>query len=381
MKDHHHPVDSALSVHSGIDQPPSVDPKAAQRFIRKRRSILTVKEYIDGIVAGNRTVLSRAITLIESRRPDHANIAQEIVTGCLPYSGRSIRIGITGVPGVGKSSFIEVLGSCFTKQGKKLAVLAIDPSSERSKGSILGDKTRMEQLSNDPAAFIRPSPAAGSLGGVARKTRETMILCEAAGFDVIFIETVGVGQSETAVHSMVDFFLLLMLAGAGDELQGIKRGIMEMADTIAITKADGDNARASDLACMEYRNALHLFPPTESGWIPRVIAVSARENQGLEILLGIFSDYFGQVNANGFLQKRRMEQSRHWMYTTIHEQLLDGFYHDPLIARRIKDIEKKVMEGRMTSFQGATKLIEEYHKGGRVAGHKGIGGKVLPPLP
>jgi LAO/AO transport system kinase len=220
----------------------------------------------------------------------------------------------------------------------------------------------MEQLSNDPHVFIRPSPAAGSLGGVARKTRETMILCEAAGFDVVFIETVGVGQSETAVHSMVDFFLLLMLAGAGDELQGIKRGIMEMADTIAITKADGDNIRASDLACMEYRNALHLFPPAESGWSPRVIPISARENRGMDSLLEIFSEYFAHVNANGFLEKRRMEQARHWMYTTIQEKLLDGFFHDPVISRRIKEVEKKVMEGRISSFQGAVKLIDEYRE-------------------
>lgn len=360
MEDQNHPPVSALRVNSGIDQPPSVDPKAAQRFIRKRKSLLSAKEYIDGILAGNRTILSRAITLIESHRPDHSTIAQEIITGCLPHSGQSFRIGITGVPGVGKSSFIEVLGGYLTRQGKKLAVLAIDPSSERSKGSILADKTRMERLSNDSHAFIRPSPAAGSLGGVARKTRETMILCEAAGFDVVFIETVGVGQSETAVHSMVDFFLLLMLAGAGDELQGIKRGIMEMADTIAITKSDGDNIRASDLACMEYRNALHLFPPAESGWSPKVIAVSARENRGLDNLLGIFSGYFDHVNANGFLKKRRMEQSKHWMYSTIEERLLDGFYRDPLIARRIKDIEKKVTEGKITSFQGAVRLIEEY---------------------
>jgi len=365
MEDQDQPLNSALRVNSGIDQPLSVDPKAAQRFIRKRKSILSAKEYIDGILCGNRTILSRSITLIESHRPDHASIAQEIITGCLPYSGRSIRIGITGVPGVGKSSFIEVLGSYLTRQGKKLAVLAIDPSSERSKGSILGDKTRMEQLSNDPNSFIRPSPAAGSLGGVSRKTRETMILCEAAGFDVVFIETVGVGQSETAVHSMVDFFLLLMLAGAGDELQGIKRGIMEMADTIAITKADGDNVRASDLACMEYRNALHLFPPAESGWSPKVITVSARENRGMDTLLGIFAEYFDHINSNGFLEKRRMEQSKHWMYTTIQERLLDGFFHDPHISRRIKDVEKKVMEGRMTSFQAATKLLEEYRLRGR----------------
>ncbi|MDD4644606.1 MAG: methylmalonyl Co-A mutase-associated GTPase MeaB [Bacteroidales bacterium] len=353
---------SALSVNSGIEQPVSVDPKAAQRFIGKRKTILSPSEYIDGILTGNRTILSRAITLIESHRHEHAEIGQEIISGCLPHSGKAIRIGITGVPGVGKSSFIEVLGGRLTQEGKKLAVLAIDPSSERSKGSILGDKTRMETLSSDPHAFIRPSPAAGSLGGVARKTRETMILCEAAGFDVIFIETVGVGQSETAVHSMVDFFLLLMLAGAGDELQGIKRGIMEMADTIAITKADGDNVRASELACMEYRSALRLFPPAESGWSPQVISVSARENRGVETLLEIVTDFFNQSRANGFLEKQRKEQSRHWMYTTIQEQLLDGFYRDPQLTHLIREIEKKVMEGQMSSFQGATRLIGEYRK-------------------
>ncbi|MFA6129205.1 MAG: methylmalonyl Co-A mutase-associated GTPase MeaB [Bacteroidales bacterium] len=368
MEENDRPSDSALSVNSGIEHPPSVDPKAAQRFIRRRKSLLTVNEYIDGILAGNRSILSRAITLIESHRPDHIQMAQEIISGCLPHSGCSIRIGITGIPGVGKSSFIEVLGISLTALGKKLAVLAIDPSSEKSKGSILGDKTRMEQLSNDPHAFIRPSAAGGSLGGVARKTRETMILCEAAGFDVVFIETVGVGQSETAVHSMVDFFLLLMLAGAGDELQGIKRGIMEMADTIAITKADGNNLRSADLACMEYRNALHLFPPAESGWSPRVLAISARENQGLDTLLGILNEFFDHVNGNGFLEKRRREQSKNWMYSTIREQLLDGFYHDPHISRRLKDIERQVMEGRITSFQGAAKLISEYHKHNNRAG-------------
>ncbi len=362
MEDQNRLPDSALKVNSGIEQPPSVDPKAAQHFLRKRKSLLPAGEYISGILAGNRTILSRAITLIESQRADHAKIAQEIITGCLPYSGNSMRIGITGVPGVGKSSFIEVLGKCLTSQGKKIAVLAIDPSSERSKGSILGDKTRMEQLSNDPNAFIRPSPAAGTLGGVARKTRETMILCEAAGFNLIFIETVGVGQSETAVHSMVDFFLLLMLAGAGDELQGIKRGIMEMADTIAITKADGGNIRNADMACQDYRNALHLFPPPESGWLPKVMSVSARENSGINTLLDIIFEYFDHVNESGFLEKRRMEQARHWMYTTIQEQLLDGFYRDPEVSRQIKEMEKRVMDGGMTSFQGAIKLIEEYRK-------------------
>jgi LAO/AO transport system kinase len=362
MEEQNHTLDSALSVNSGIDQPPSVDKKAVLRFIRKKKSILPAKEYIDGVLGGNRTLLSQAITLIESQLPDHSIIAQEIIAGCLPYSGNAIRIGITGVPGVGKSSFIEMLGTYLTNQGRKLAVLAIDPSSEKSGGSILGDKTRMENLSNDPLAFIRPSPAAGSLGGVARKTRETMILCEAAGFNVVFIETVGVGQSETAVHSMVDFFLLLMLAGAGDELQGIKRGIMEMADAIAITKADGNNVRASEIACGEYRNALHLFPLSESGWVPKVIAISARENRGSDTLAGIFAEYFDHVKASGFLERRRMEQSKEWMYSTIRENLLADFFHDHTIARRIKEVEKMVMEGRQTSWQGAKKLLEIYRR-------------------
>ncbi len=357
--------ESALKVNPGIDPPPAVNLKAAQHFIRRRRAVLPATDYISGILSGNRTLLSQAITLIESQRPDHAEIAQEILTGCLNRSGKAIRIGITGVPGVGKSSFIEVLGQHLTRAGKRIAVLAIDPSSERSKGSILGDKTRMENLSNHPGAFIRPSPSAGTLGGVARKTRETMILCEAAGYDVIFIETVGVGQSETAVHSMVDFFLLLMLAGAGDELQGIKRGIMEMADAIAITKADGDNVRASELASMEYRNALHLFPPADSGWAPRVITLSARDNRGFDDLMALVEDYFTHVRSNGFLEKRRAEQSRQWMAASIREQLLEGFYHDPAVARRIREVENDVLEGKMTPHQGANRLIRAYRSPSR----------------
>jgi LAO/AO transport system kinase len=354
--------DSALRVNPGIDPPAAVDRLAAQRFIRKRKAVLRPDEYISGILDGNRTLLSRAITLVESQRPDHTEIAQEILTGCLPHSGAALRVGITGVPGVGKSSFIETLGGHLTRAGKKIAVLAIDPSSERSKGSILGDKTRMERLSNDPLAFIRPSPAAGTLGGVARKTRETMILCEAAGYDYLFIETVGVGQSETSVHSMVDFFLLLMLAGAGDELQGIKRGIMEMADAIAITKADGDNVRRSELAAMEYRSALHLFPPAESGWQPKVITLSAREDKGFDALLELIGSYFEHAGGSGFLERRRADQTRQWMNSSIQEQLLEGFFHDPAVARRIKETEKLVMEGKLTAHQGAAGLINDYRQ-------------------
>ena len=252
-----------LVVNAGIEQPSSVNPYL-KRKPKKRQ--LSVAEYVEGIVKGDVTILSRAVTLVESVKPEHQAIAQEVIEKCLPYSGNSVRVGISGVPGAGKSTSIDVFGlHVLEKYGGKLAVLAIDPSSERSKGSILGDKTRMEKLSVHPKSFIRPSPSAGSLGGVARKTRETIVLCEAAGFDKIFVETVGVGQSETAVHSMVDFFLLIQLAGTGDELQGIKRGIMEMADGIVINKADGDNLERAKLAAAQFRNALHLFPAPESG--------------------------------------------------------------------------------------------------------------------
>ena len=267
--DTHH--DTALNVAQGVDNQPIVNPY----FVRRKKRALTTGEYVAGILAGNITVLSQAITLVESANPEHYAQAQEIIEQCLPHAGRSVRIGITGVPGAGKSTFIEAIGGMVTSLRHKLAVLAIDPSSERSGGSILGDKTRMESICHNPDVFIRPSPSAGSLGGVARKTRETVVLCEAAGFDVIFIETVGVGQSETAVHSMVDLFMLLQIAGAGDELQGIKRGIMEMADLMVITKADGENVHRAELARTQFQGALRLFPMPESGWKPRVHTSSA----------------------------------------------------------------------------------------------------------
>ncbi len=256
-----------LTVNNGVGSQPIVNP---YRKLRKRPQ-LSINDYVEGILKGNVSVLGRAVTLVESTAEAHQAIAQEVIEKCLPYSGNSRRIGITGVPGAGKSTSIDVFGLHVLRQGHKLAVLAIDPSSERTHGSILGDKTRMEKLSTQPEAFIRPSPSAGSLGGVARKTRETIVLCEAAGYDRIFVETVGVGQSETAVHSMVDFFLLIQLAGTGDELQGIKRGIMEMADGIAINKCDGDNVDRAKLAAAQLRNALHLFPPTPSKWCPEVV--------------------------------------------------------------------------------------------------------------
>lgn len=359
---HEEEFKSALSVQDGVEQPPSVNEHSVLRFLKKTKKTISTDEYISGILAGNRTILSQAITLVESSLPDHHKTAQEIIEKCLPYSGKSVRIGITGVPGVGKSTFIESFGMYVTSLKKKLAVLAIDPSSERSKGSILGDKTRMELLSVNPDAFIRPSPSAGSLGGVARKTRETIILCEAAGFDTIFIETVGVGQSETAVHSMVDFFLLLMLSGAGDELQGIKRGIMEMADTIAITKADGSNIQKAELAASQYRTALHLFPKSSSGWVPNVLTCSAVKGTGIENIWKSISDYIQLTKTNEFFTYRRLEQAKYWMYETINESLKSHFYRNADIEHDLPVYEQLVLEDKMSSFTAARHLLKKYMK-------------------
>lgn len=351
---------SALSVSEGVEQPPTVNSSAVKRFRRNKRKQFTCKELTDGILAGDRTMLSKAITLIESNLPEHIKLAHEVINSCLPYSGKSVRIGITGVPGVGKSTFIESFGKHLTSQGHKIAVLAIDPSSERSKGSILGDKTRMELLSGDPNAFIRPSPSAGSLGGVARKTRETIFLCEAAAFDVIIIETVGVGQSETTVHSMVDFFLLLMLTGAGDELQGIKRGIMEMADLIAITKADGENIKRAEMAKTEYAGALHLFPPAESGWKPDVLTCSSVENNGIAAIWERITEYKSFTTTNNFFQNRRRAQTQYWMFETINEQLRNNFYQNPVLKMYIEKIKEQVLNLELSSFSAAQLLLEKY---------------------
>ncbi len=362
---HHHienaPEYSGLNVNQGIEAPPSVSEDSVKRFLKnKKKRVLSVQQYVDGILNGDITILSQAVTLVESSKPEHQEIAQEIIVKCLPFSGNSVRIGITGVPGVGKSTFIEAMGKHITAQGQKLAVLAIDPSSERTKGSILGDKTRMEDLSIDPNAYIRPSPSAGSLGGVARKTRETIVLCEAAGFNHIFIETVGVGQSETAVHSMVDFFLLLMLAGAGDELQGIKRGIMEMADAITINKADGNNIEKAGLARVQYMNALHLFPATESGWKPKVLTCSAYMKTGISEIWQTIDEYLGHVKNNGYFQHRRNEQSKFWMYETINEHLRNNFYQDEQIKTLMEESEKRVLKEEISSFVAAKKLLDLY---------------------
>lgn len=351
---------SALKVNEGIEQPPIINEKAVEKFKKLKKRQLSVAEYVEQILKGEITVLSQAITLIESSLPAHQAIAREIIEKCLPYSGKSIRIGITGVPGVGKSTFIEALGVNICKQGNKLAVLAIDPSSERTGGSILGDKTRMEKLSLEPKAFIRPSPSAGSLGGVARKTRESIILCEAASFNTIFVETVGVGQSETAVHSMVDFFLLLMLAGAGDELQGIKRGIMEMADAIAITKSDGENINKAKIARVQYKNALHLFPPSDSGWNPEVLCCSAIDNSGIDELWNLIISYFKFATETNFIDTKRQLQAKYWMHESIVESLKTNFYNNSITKDRIQTFEKEVLEGRISSFHAANQLLFEY---------------------
>ena len=347
-----------LVVNAGIEQPSSVNP---YRRLKPKKRQLSVAEFVEGIIKGDVTILSQAVTLVESVKPEHQAVAQEVIEKCLPYSGNSVRVGISGVPGAGKSTSIDVFGlHVLEKYAGKLAVLAIDPSSERSKGSILGDKTRMEQLSVHPSSFIRPRPSAGSLGGVARKTRETIILCEAAGFDKIFVETVGVGQSETAVHSMVDFFLRIQLAGTGDELQGIKRGSMEMADGIVINKADGDNLDRAKLAATQFRNALHLFPAPESGWTPQVMTYSGFYNLGVKEIWDMIYEYIAFVKDNGYFEYRRNEQSKYWMYESINERLRDSFYHNPAIEAMLAEKEQQVLQGKLTSFVAAKSLLDTY---------------------
>jgi len=390
---------SALNLQKGIDPPAKVNKEAVRKLKSRKKGMLSADEYVQGVLAGDRAILGKAITLVESSHPEHQNLAQQIIETCL--QGRdsrfktqssklkvqdkdidsrttsiehrasgiqdptskienrksSIRVGITGVPGVGKSTFIETLGKHITGNRHKLAVLAVDPSSTITKGSILGDKTRMEELSVDPNAFIRPSPSAGSLGGVARKTRETILLCEAAGFDVIFIETVGVGQSETAVKSMVDFFLLLMLAGAGDELQGIKRGIIEMADAIIINKADGDNLRKAKVAAMQYSSALHLFPPSGTGWTPVVDICSATTGSGIPETWNIIENFRKIMIRNGHFQQTRLEQNKRVLDRAIEEGLQERFYKNAAVQKKIRKLEQRIINGTINPYQAAAELL------------------------
>lgn len=349
--------ESALKVQDGIPQPPQTNEEAVARLKSKKQNLPPSKELVDAIKSGDIIALSRAITLIESTISLHQDKAQEVINACLPHAGQCIRVGITGVPGVGKSTFIEAFGTYLTSIGKKVAVLAIDPSSQRSKGSILGDKTRMEKLSTNPKAFIRPSPSAGTLGGVSRKTRETMVLCEAAGFDVIIVETVGVGQSETAARSMVDFFLLLQLAGAGDELQGIKRGIMEMADAIYINKADGDNLVKAKAATAEYRNALHLFPPHESGWEPTTGVCSAVSGFNIDEVWETITQYETLTRGNHYFEGNRKRQETERMELAINEQLISRFYDTPGMANELEKYRVLISESKISPYQAAKELL------------------------
>lgn len=346
------------SIQKGVVQPDAINKKVARKFVKRKKQQLSVAAYVAAIRSGDRIALGRAITMIESTRSDHQLLATQLVEACLPYTGNSIRIGITGTPGVGKSTFIEAFGNYVLTQGRKLATLAIDPTSQLTRGSILGDKTRMATLAVHPDAFIRPSPAGDSLGGVARKTRETLLLCEAAGYDIIFIETVGVGQSEIAVHSMVDFFLLLLLPGGGDELQGIKRGIVEMADMLVVNKADGDRITLAKQSKQAYRNALHLFPPKANNWIPKVVTCSALEQKGIEAVWEIVAQYYEQMQAEKLFEKNRKKQAKYWLYESIRANLLQYFFEQEAVKNNLESIEAAVLSGAISPFKGAAELLK-----------------------
>jgi LAO/AO transport system kinase len=351
---------SALEEKAGIQRPEIFSPLAVKNIQKFRKIQPSAEELVNGILSGSITDLSRAITLVESRNPDHLAKANKVINACLLHANKSVRIGITGVPGVGKSTFIEAFGKHLTGLGKKVAVLAVDPSSTISHGSILGDKTRMEELVKDKNAYIRPSASGDTLGGVARKTRESITLCEACGFDTIIIETVGVGQSETAVHSMVDFFLLLKIAGAGDELQGIKRGIMEMADAIVINKADGDNIRKAKLAKGEFNRALHLFPAKKSGWTPTTATCSAISQDGIPEVWTTIEKFLELTKSNDYFSKKRSEQNEYWLMETINEQIKLHFYNHPDIQKTLDSTKKAVQNGEVSPFAAAQLLLKKY---------------------
>ena len=353
---------TALHEKAGISPPEIISSSAVNQVQKFRKTQPSPQELINGILSGNIAALSRAITLVESTNEAHLAKANEVINACLPHANKSVRIGITGVPGVGKSTFIEAFGKYLTGLGKKVAVLAVDPSSTISHGSILGDKTRMEELVKDANAYIRPSASGETLGGVARKTRETITLCEAAGFDTILIETVGVGQSETAVHSMVDFFLLLKISGAGDELQGIKRGIMEMADAIVINKADGDNIKKAKLAKVEFNRALHLFPAKKSGWTPTTATCSAITREGIPEVWDTILKFKELTETNNYFFEKRKEQNQYWMLETINEQLKTNFYNHPEIQNLLDSTKKAVQNDEISPFAAAQLLLEKYFK-------------------
>lgn len=332
---------------------------------RKRRAVLSMDEYEKGVLAGDRTILARAITLVESNLPSHQEQAAELLRRVQPKAGNSIRVGITGVPGAGKSTMIEALGTRLCREGRKVAVLAVDPSSTRSGGSILGDKTRMEVLSREPNAFIRPSPSGGALGGVARKSRETLVLCEAAGYDTALIETVGVGQSEVTVRSMVDFFLLVLISGAGDDLQGIKKGVIELADMIAINKADGDNVNRARLAMTEMNQVLHYLQPATDGWTTRAITVSAQTGDSLDKLWNTILDFQKRTQENGVWNRRRRAQDVEWMHSMIQEALHNMFYSDAEVSTHLPRLENDVAEGNLPPASATLELLDRFRESRR----------------
>ncbi len=345
-------------VKAGVKAPTALNPQLKKILAKKKKQQGNATDYFQGIRKGDKVALSQAITIIESTRPTDQKVAEIIIEKCLPFANQSIRIGITGTPGVGKSTFIESFGNHLLTAHKKVAVLAVDPSSQISGGSILGDKTRMEKLAHQENVFVRPSPAKSSLGGVARKTRETMILCEAAGFDTILVETVGVGQSETLVHSMVDFFLLLLLPGSGDELQGIKRGIVEMADLVLINKADGDRIKLAKKTKIDYKNALHLFPAKESQWVAQALTCSAINNEGIEKVWVQIGKYMQQTKNNNYFDNNRKQQAKYWLLASINQGLQTAFYNNEVIKTELGLIEKAVLSNELSPFQGAERLLK-----------------------
>ncbi len=347
-------------MNAGVDKPDSVNPALRSGLKKFKKNIPDIDYYLGGIRQGDRAVLSKAITLIESNRPEDKTIAGNLIQHCLPFSGNSVRLGITGVPGVGKSTFIEAFGLHLINKGHRVAVLAIDPSSTRTKGSILGDKTRMEKLSSHPLAFIRPSASAGTLGGVARQTRESILLCEAAGFDRIFVETVGVGQSETAVSKIVDFFLLLMLAGGGDELQGIKRGIMEMADLIVINKADGSNTQQAKLAKQAYENALHLFPKLPNGWQPKVLTASSVSGKGISTVEQQIDTFLRLTQSNGFFEQNRQQQALDILDNSLKDAIFGHFYSQKEIQKQLNYFRQQILDGKISPYEASNTIFEFY---------------------
>jgi len=360
---HHFTTEVMPGIPGGHGKPDQAVATAENRKRRPRRPELSIDAHVEGVLSGDRSRFARTITLVESISPEHRARAEAVLAQCLPHTGRSIRVGISGVPGAGKSTFIEALGMLLCNRGHKVAVLAVDPTSSRTGGSILGDKTRMEQLAREPNAFIRPSPSGGTLGGVAGKTRETLLLCEAAGYDVILVETVGVGQSEVSVRSMVDFFLVLQIAGAGDELQGIKKGIIELADAIVVNKADGDNVTRARTTAGEYNRVLHFLQPATPGWRPRAVTCSALHGEGVEAVWALFEEYLHLTQENGAFDRRRAAQAVEWLHSLIEEALLEHFKRDADIAAALPEVERAVAEGRQPVTQAALELVGRYFGG------------------